>query len=507
MATDATAAHRQSSPSAPPLEIGLRSDKGPHRQINEDTVGYFVPADRDPRRAKGAIFVVADGMGGHRAGEVASQQAVKTVIAHYYRHASSDVNTALIWAFRAANRLIYEQAQADPTKRGMGTTLVAAVVLGRKVYIANVGDSRAYFLNGGRLTRLTRDHSWVEEQVRAGVLTREEAQRHPQRNVVTRALGSKPTVKVDIVEREWRGGDTLFLCTDGLSEALPARQIAHLLRDSSPQAAANQLVTQAIARGSQDNVSALVVRAAPGRADSGFSPYLLAGLVALIGLCAVAALALGLFLKKQDFVLQDPVAAPHVAPLRMPPQEASDLDVYVTAGELDRTPPRRSWSDPTPVELRPTQPGIFLVGQVQEATCGDGECSCSVSMANETYQVRYRQDLLDKDLDGHQVRILGLWQPDSRQVRALRIEMGSPWWAWWPPPWKEIYRDDALQQPVWVYGTVDQDPYGLLAPGESGLSSGEQVLARGQWAAEKLDFQPERVYRLREKTYYVPITP
>jgi len=243
------------------LEVARLTDPGRVRDHNEDFV--YSPPFLDPQQLarKGRLFLVADGMGGHQAGEVASKGAVKTVVEQYYNDTTHDIGTSLVRAFRAANRLIYEQAQADPTKRGMGTTLVAAVVLGRKVYIANVGDSRAYLINKQGIVQITQDHSWVEEQVRAGVLTREEAQRHPQRNVVTRALGSRPTVEVDLFEGEINEGDALLLCSDGLSGLVSDQELADLVRKYPPQKAAQALVDLANQRGGYDNISVLIASA------------------------------------------------------------------------------------------------------------------------------------------------------------------------------------------------------------------------------------------------------
>ena len=145
---------------------------------------------------------------------------------------------SLVRAVQAANQQIHAQAQTDPSKSGMGTTLVAAVILGRKVYVANVGDSRAYLINKGSMTQITDDHSWVEEQVRAGLLTPEQAKRHPQRNLVTRALGSKPSVDVDLFEGKVSTGDVILLCSDGLTGRVEDHEIAAIVRDHPPHEAA-----------------------------------------------------------------------------------------------------------------------------------------------------------------------------------------------------------------------------------------------------------------------------
>jgi serine/threonine protein phosphatase PrpC len=241
------------------LEAVKLTDVGRARSHNEDTLDYYVPPDPRQRERKGVICLVADGMGGHQAGEVASQGAVELVIGQYYGDTTHDIGTSLVRAFRAANQLIYDQAQADSSKAGMGTTLVAAVILGRKVYLANVGDSRAYLVNKAGIVQITEDHSWVEEQVRAGLLTQEQAARHPQRNLLTRALGTKPTIEVDLFQGELGEGDTLLMCTDGLTGRVEDREIAAMVREHPHEEAARLLVALANERGGQDNISVLIV--------------------------------------------------------------------------------------------------------------------------------------------------------------------------------------------------------------------------------------------------------
>lgn len=254
-------AEQPASPVALDLVAAKLTDVGRARPHNEDYVDYYIPPDPGQLSHKGAIYVVADGMGGHQAGEVASQGAVELAISQYYSDATHDIGTSLVRAFRAANQQIHAQAQSDPSKGGMGTTLVAAVILGRKVYVANVGDSRAYLINRQGITRITEDHSWVEEQVRAGLLTPEQAKRHPQRNLVTRALGSKPAVEVDLFEGEIGAGDTLLLCSDGLTGRVEDQELAAMVREHPPQRAAKMLVDLANERGGNDNITVLIVSA------------------------------------------------------------------------------------------------------------------------------------------------------------------------------------------------------------------------------------------------------
>jgi serine/threonine protein phosphatase PrpC len=255
----------QPAQAAVPVALELRAakltDVGQARPHNEDYVDFCIPSDPRQLAQKGSIFLVADGMGGHQAGEVASKGAVEATLAHYQADTAHDVGTSLVRAFRAANQQLYAQAEGDPSKGGMGTTLVAAVILGRKVYVANIGDSRAYLINKHGISQITEDHSWVEEQVRAGLLSEEQARRHPQRNLVTRALGSKPAVEVDLFEGEISAGDSLLLCSDGLTGRVADQEIAAIVREQPPAEAARRLVALANERGGNDNITVLIINA------------------------------------------------------------------------------------------------------------------------------------------------------------------------------------------------------------------------------------------------------
>src|SRR5579875_1988708 len=180
-------------------------------------MAYVIPKDPQVMTKKGALFIVADGMGGHAAGEVASEIAVDTVSNTYYQDDSEDVAASLLQAIKRANTLIHQRAAENMLRSGMGTTCVSAVLRGSMAYIANVGDSRAYLVRKGKVRQVSQDHSWVEEQVRAGLLTRDQARSHAQRNVITRSLGTQTDVDVDIFAEHLEEGDTLVLCCDGLS--------------------------------------------------------------------------------------------------------------------------------------------------------------------------------------------------------------------------------------------------------------------------------------------------
>ncbi len=239
------------------------TDVGRARDHNEDYLDAFSPPDPTQRRQKGDLFIVADGMGGHQAGDVASQTAVNVISHEYYANPDTDVRAALTSAIKKANAFIYQEAEQDPSRAGMGTTVVAAVIRGRELYLANVGDSRAYLMRGNKVQQATRDHSFVAEQVRAGLLTVDEARAHPQRNVITRALGSRPEVKVDTYSGELQAGDVLLLCTDGLSEYVHEDDMQTILGQYPPEEAVPRMIALANSRGGSDNISTIVIQVGP----------------------------------------------------------------------------------------------------------------------------------------------------------------------------------------------------------------------------------------------------
>jgi serine/threonine protein phosphatase PrpC len=256
------------APAAPPFVLRAEklSDVGRARDHQEDALGVFAPPDLDLLARLGRLYVVADGMGGHNAGEVASQAALQEIYRAYYAAPGDDVAAALRRAIASANQMIYQLARADARQTGMGTTAAVAAVRGRDVEIANVGDSRAYLIRAGRIMQITEDHSWVEEQVRAGVLTPEQARVHPQRNVITRALGTGPAVEPDLFTGQMLEGDVLLLCSDGLTGHLADAELLEIAGQLPPEQAVKRLVDLANERGGSDNISVIVVRAeAPSR--------------------------------------------------------------------------------------------------------------------------------------------------------------------------------------------------------------------------------------------------
>ena len=228
----------------PNILFGSRTDVGCQRERNEDSLIVRPP-----------LFVVADGMGGHAAGDVASEVAVNTMAS--LAPTIPDVDL-LGRAVESANHAVITEAKKAGCE-GMGTTMTACVVQDDKIAIAHVGDSRAYLLHAGKLQQLTRDHSWVADMVEQGKLTEEEARVHPNRSVITRALGSDPHMQPDLYEVTASEGDRLLLCSDGLTGMVEDGDIqAMLARIRDPQRCAAALVNEAIANGGADNITVIV---------------------------------------------------------------------------------------------------------------------------------------------------------------------------------------------------------------------------------------------------------
>ncbi|MEI6447174.1 MAG: Stp1/IreP family PP2C-type Ser/Thr phosphatase [Actinomycetes bacterium] len=230
------------------VEHAERSDTGRVRSTNEDS--YLV---RSP------LFVVADGMGGASAGEVASRMAVEAFAAGL--PAGSDPEQQMGEVVRSANSLIHREAQADASRRGMGTTVTATLVGDGTATVAHVGDSRAYLIRDGSIEQLTRDHTLVDELVRQGRLTPEEAAAHPQRSIITRALGPEPQVEVDTSTHELLADDVLLLCSDGLTGMLDEQSVLRTVTGAKTlTVACRSLIKQANEAGGRDNITAVLIR-------------------------------------------------------------------------------------------------------------------------------------------------------------------------------------------------------------------------------------------------------
>jgi protein phosphatase len=244
------------------LIVAGKTHPGQRRPLNED-VWRIAQADTRPLwQDRGWLCAIADGMGGHAAGEVASQLASVTLLQTYYGAEDVPFPPAmrLEQAILAANLSVYEQSAVQDGQAGMGTTIVAAVVHGDWLTIGNVGDSRAYLIRAGQAIQITRDHSWVAEQVAAGALTEEQARGHIYRNVVTRCLGHRPTIQVDLYDQPLRSGDGVLLCSDGLSNQVSDAEIADLVTGLAPDRATDRLIDLANERGGPDNITAVVIK-------------------------------------------------------------------------------------------------------------------------------------------------------------------------------------------------------------------------------------------------------
>ena len=245
------------------LDAVQLSDPGRQREINEDAFGRYEPSDAADA-ARGWLYVVADGMGGHAAGDVASKLAMGAILHEYYESSDwEDPAQGLHLAIVRANDAVYSKGQSDPRLLKMGTTVVAAIVQGQMLTLANVGDSRGYLLREGRLEQLTRDHSWVAKAVEDGVLTLEQARQHPDRNVIYRSLGADAIVEVQTYSRRLHAGDRVLLCSDGLTDVLHDGDIAGIAGGANPGSAAKQLVAEANQRGGPDNITVTLIAVGP----------------------------------------------------------------------------------------------------------------------------------------------------------------------------------------------------------------------------------------------------
>ncbi len=243
------------------FDIGYRTDPGPRKGPNQDTILAVLLAEHP----LAALLIVADGMGGAKAGEHASREAVNVIHRHLTEvglPSPADAPGRLRGAILAANASIYEKSQRQREMAGMGCTVVVVLVLGRTYWVASVGDSRAYLIREGKSYQLTNDHTWVSARVREGVLTPAQAANHSLRHVLDRALGTRPTVEVDVWPADEIGeGDILILCTDGLYGVVSDAEITALATRYKAQDAANALVRRALEASTHDNVSVVVMRA------------------------------------------------------------------------------------------------------------------------------------------------------------------------------------------------------------------------------------------------------
>lgn len=243
------------------------TDVGCVRTENQDRVLLINPARGQVNADWGVLAVVADGMGGHQSGSTASQLAADTISAYYREHASSDPRVLLAAALEHANKVLFEAAVVDPQLRGMGTTVTGLLLREDHAYVAHVGDSRAYRIRRGEIRQMSEDHSVVAELMRQGLITPQEAESHPDKNLITRAVGTKNQVQVDFIEEAEpiTVGDVFVLCSDGLHGLVDAREIAAIAKGEDPYQECRQLIELARERSGHDNISVCVLAARESR--------------------------------------------------------------------------------------------------------------------------------------------------------------------------------------------------------------------------------------------------
>lgn len=240
------------------MDIYFQTDVGKRRNTNQDYAGVF------KNRENITLAVLADGMGGHRAGDVASRQAVKELGAEWEQTELVDSEKTAQWLIQkiqGENEAIFKRGQEEEALSGMGTTIVALALFSEQFTLANVGDSRAYLLRNRELIQLTEDHSLVNELVKSGQITKEMAVNHPRKNVLTRSVGMPTEVEVDVAIHYCKTGDHLLICSDGLTNMLTDEEISQIIETTATlEEAVNTLIDQANQKGGIDNITAILIR-------------------------------------------------------------------------------------------------------------------------------------------------------------------------------------------------------------------------------------------------------
>ena len=238
------------------MRIYSATDVGQKRKMNQD----YVFVSQEPVGNLPNLFAVDDGMGGHNAGDYASAHAVQTLVSQIQADADFNPIKVIRHAIEAANTEIIDQAQRDEGLRGMGTTMVVASIVGHSAYVANVGDSRLYVVQG-QIRQVTRDHSLVQEMVRLGEINAEEARNHPDKNIITRALGAEKTVDVDFFDLKLEPGNTILMCSDGLSNMVEDRKMEEIITNPDKDITwkGDTLIREANQNGGKDNIAVILI--------------------------------------------------------------------------------------------------------------------------------------------------------------------------------------------------------------------------------------------------------
>ncbi|HHW66771.1 Stp1/IreP family PP2C-type Ser/Thr phosphatase [Defluviitalea raffinosedens] len=244
-----------------------RCDKGKHRENNEDAIFIY----DSQFGCLPNLYIVADGMGGHRAGEYASSLAIQSFCDYVHEHrndviSNDNIQEFLTNAIAHTNNIVFEKAMQNELYKGMGTTFLVAVLMEDIIHVAHVGDSRLYIIGKDEIHQLTLDHSFVEEMVRKGTISEEEALNHPKRHAITRAVGTNPTVDVDVYTSKIEEESIILMCSDGLSNMLNNEEIIHIVKiKDNLDEIAQTLVDKANENGGLDNISVIIIRGTKGR--------------------------------------------------------------------------------------------------------------------------------------------------------------------------------------------------------------------------------------------------
>lgn len=485
--------------------VQARTDPGKVRENNEDAFGAMpdwrkkLGLSDEILQQRGHLFAVADGMGGHAAGEVASQLAIQTLFNRYYHGEWAGPKETLLAAIAAANQAIFEKAEANSAMHGMGTTLVVALYHPQHSLIANVGDSRAYLYRSGKITQITRDHSWVAEQVHSGVITEKEARHHPLRNVITRSLGNEPQITPDIFDLPPLPGDTLLLCSDGLSNLVQDKEMAGILRSYPLDEAADRLLELALERGAPDNVTLVLIQLqnAPQRRSHSVLPWL----ALITTLIILAGFVWRTLAPAGPKATPAPLAAlaTHTAP--PPPATPSPATPVIAAAEMGVTAfhPRGAQNDEVIGDSIPADTTGLVYVQGPAQLDGQTITIQHISRAGEPH--RYVAKLppdaaLKTPVQAGLVGVLGHPQPPEEAATTVLQPLlvlapfrGSQQLALlWPDP------TTSLQQPIeiiTVYGAGGGSALGITTP--PGAEGEVTPPLRGRWqlgAERTIRFEP-----------------
>ncbi|HID62870.1 MAG TPA: hypothetical protein EYP49_09065, partial [Anaerolineae bacterium] len=447
---------------------------------------------------------------------------------YYAAPAGMEVGQALDMAIQAANRQVYAMAR-EPTYAEMGTTIVAAVLRGNQLTVASVGDSRAYLIGRSGIRQITRDHTWVAEQVREGTLTREEAAGHSYRHVVTRSLGGRPQVEVDVFRETTRPGDIVLLCSDGLSGQVSDEEIQRIVRANGPQEAADQLIDLANQRGGPDNITAIVIPVRSVVSD-GFAPALpvlgkavgniqryFLGLslhkrIAVIAVAVALIVVGGLFLGGPLVFTQPPVERPAQAgPVRYVVQQGETRELLAAyfGVQPEEIVPEAIQSGQTLIIRPPAQYGYYVSGLVKSVNpVGVDILLLKLVNSSTEYEVvchlkGERVAAINPKVapaKGNIVTVFG-WPEGGNRIEAVIVDVAKGIFFW--TNWRNWYYATG-DEPVWLYSSFSEFTLGVEK------HPLQQALVRGTWSKRDpahFDYDPDDVYLLWDGKAYTSAMP